>query len=77
MHALTDSLSEMEAKRIFREKYLVNHDKTELTSAVMHSENKIIGLSECKSFSLYISIPFCPTRYVPIAPLFLMLLKIR
>ncbi len=62
MHALTDSLSEMEAKRIFREKYLVNHDKTELTSAVMHSENKIIGLSECKSFSLYISIPFCPTR---------------
>lgn len=62
MHALADSFSESEAKRIFREKYLVNASKTELTSSVMHSENKIIALSECKSFSLYISIPFCPTR---------------
>lgn len=62
MHALTDSLSEEEAKRVFREKYLVNHEKTELAVSVMHSENKIIALSGCKSFSLYISIPFCPTR---------------
>ncbi len=62
MHALTDSLSEQEAKRIFKEKYLVNDAKTELTAAVMHRENRIIALSECKSFSLYISIPFCPTR---------------
>ncbi len=62
MHALTDSLSEEEAKRVFREKYLVNHEKTELAVSVMHSENKIIALSDCKSFSLYISIPFCPTR---------------
>lgn len=62
MHALTDSSSEEKAKRVFKEKYLVNHEKTELTSSVMHSENKIIALSGCKSFSLYISIPFCPTR---------------
>lgn len=62
MHALTDSLSEEEAKRVFRDKYLVNHEKTELAVSVMHSENKIIALSDCKSFSLYISIPFCPTR---------------
>lgn len=62
MHALTDSFSEKEAKRIFKEKYLVNDAKTELTATVMHKENKIIALSGCKSFSLYISIPFCPTR---------------
>lgn len=62
MHALTDSSSEEEAKRVFKGKYLVNDEKTELTASVMHSENKIIALSECKSFSLYISIPFCPTR---------------
>lgn len=62
MHALTDAYSENEAKRIFREKYLVNDAKTELTASVMHSENKIIALSRDKSFSLYISIPFCPTR---------------
>ena len=62
MHALTDKLSEAEAKRIFKEKYLVNDAKTELTASVMHSENKIIELSDDKSFSLYVSIPFCPTR---------------
>lgn len=62
MHALTDSSTEEDAKRIFQEKYLVNQEKTELTASVMHSENKIIALSECKSFSLYISVPFCPTR---------------
>ena len=62
MHALTDNFSENEAKRIFREKYLVNEAKTELTASVMHSENKIISLSKNNSFSLYVSIPFCPTR---------------
>ncbi len=62
MHALTDRYSEDYAKSIFREKYLVSSKKTELTAAVAHSENKIIALSDDKSFSLYVSIPFCPTR---------------
>ena len=62
MHALTDNFSEDEAKRIFKEKYLVNDAKIQLTASVMHSENKIISLSKDKSFSLYVSIPFCPSR---------------
>ncbi len=62
MYALTDKYSEEQAKRIFREKYLVSSEKTELTARVMRSENKIIALSDEKSFSLYVSIPFCPTR---------------
>ncbi|MCH5317084.1 MAG: coproporphyrinogen dehydrogenase HemZ [Eubacterium sp.] len=62
MHALTDNFSENEAKRIFKEKYLVNDAKTNLTASVMHSENKIISLSKDNSFSLYVSIPFCPSR---------------
>ena len=62
MHALTDNFSETDAKRIFKEKYLVNEEKTNLTVFVMHSENKIIALSDDRSFSLYVSIPFCPTR---------------
>ena len=62
MHALTDNFSETDAKRIFKEKYLVNEEKTNLTVSVMHSENKIIALSDDRSFSLYVSIPFCPTR---------------
>lgn len=62
MHSLTDKYGEKEAKRLFMEKYLVSREKTELAAAVMHSENKIISLSENRSFSLYVSIPFCPTR---------------
>ena len=62
MHALADAFSETEAQRIFHEKYLVSDEKIKLTSAVMHSENGIIALSGEKSFSLYVSIPFCPTR---------------
>lgn len=45
-----------------KKKYLVNEEKTNLTVSVMHSENKIIALSDDRSFSLYVSIPFCPTR---------------
>lgn len=36
--------------------------KAQLALNVMHSENKIIALSTARSFSLYVSVPFCPTR---------------
>ncbi len=62
MHALTDAFSQEEAKRIFREKYLVSDEKIRLVCRVMSSENKIIAMSRENSFSLYVSIPFCPTR---------------
>lgn len=62
MHSLTDKYGENEAKRLFTEKYLVSQEKTEFAAAVMHRENRIISLSENRSFSLYVSIPFCPTR---------------
>lgn len=62
MHSLTDKFGKEDAKRIFKNQYLVTDEKINLTEAVMESENKIIALSDKNSFSLYISIPFCPTR---------------
>lgn len=41
---------------------LVSPKKLQLAMEVMESEDKIISLSQDNSFSLYISIPFCPTR---------------
>lgn len=61
-HSLADKHSNDYAEKILREKYLVSDDKISLVSAVVKSENKIIPLSRNNSFSLYVSIPFCPTR---------------
>ena len=62
MHSLTDRFGAEHAADILKKKYLVSNDKISLVSKVAESENKIISLSEENSFSLYVSIPFCPTR---------------
>ena len=54
--------SEDEAKKYFRNKFFVNDEKISLCEETHNGEEKIIKLSEKDSFSLYISIPFCPTR---------------
>lgn len=46
----------------FRNKLLVSEQKLELTKASVLGEAAITELSEEKSFSLYIGIPFCPSR---------------
>lgn len=50
------------ASALFREKLLVSAEKTELARVTWGNEKKILDLSQRDSFSLYISIPFCPTR---------------
>lgn len=50
------------AKVYFREKFLVSEEKARLCANTAAVEDGIIALSEPNSFSLYISIPFCPTR---------------
>ena len=40
----------------------VEQKKIDLALSVMERENKIIALSRDNSFSLYVSIPFCPSR---------------
>lgn len=61
MHAKCDELGLEGAKKYFRAS-LVKEEKLRLAVEVMKSENEIIKLSGGNSFSLYVSIPFCPTR---------------
>lgn len=62
MHRLVEKMGEENAREYFINNFLVSDKKTDLTIDVMHRENKIIDLSKKNSFSLYVSIPFCPTR---------------
>ena len=50
------------AQSYFKEKLLVSDDKISLCTETEHNENAIICQSADNSYSLYISIPFCPTR---------------
>ena len=63
MHALSNKFgSDDKASEFFKNELLVSPEKTALARRVAQSENAIIELSQNRSFSLYISIPFCPTR---------------
>lgn len=46
----------------FKNRLLVSDDKTSLALEVAHNEQPLMDLSEDNSYSLYLSIPFCPTR---------------
>ncbi len=46
----------------FRDKLLVSEEKRQLCRTTLNIENEILALSQPRSFSLYVSIPFCPTR---------------
>ena len=53
---------EIKAEKYFKEKLFVSNEKTKLTLNIMHKEQQILNLSKKQSFSLYVSIPFCPSR---------------
>ena len=53
---------EKEARRIFTDFFRANEEKTELAMKVALLENKVVEESDKRSYSLYVSIPFCPTR---------------
>ena len=50
------------ADRYFRDNLCVSNEKISLCRETEKGEKSIIALSEDNSFSLYVSIPFCPTR---------------
>lgn len=50
------------AKKYFTEKLLVTEEKTKLAALTEKNESDILKLSRDNSYSLYISIPFCPSR---------------
>lgn len=62
MLRLTEQYGADEAYRYFTEDLLVSKEKATLAQTVAKAEEKIVALSENNSFSLYVSIPFCPTR---------------
>ncbi len=50
------------AANFFKNKFLVSEQKLDLCKKAVKGEESIISLSGESSFSLYLSIPFCPTR---------------
>lgn len=50
------------ARRYFRETLYVSEEKTALAQLVRENQLAILSRSDRRSFSLYVSIPFCPTR---------------
>lgn len=50
------------AAKYFRDNLLVSAEKTALAMQVAANQRAIIARSGKRSFSLYVSIPFCPTR---------------
>lgn len=62
MRNLINKNGQDKAVLYFKNKLLVSEEKTNLACKVAEAQKEIISLSYDKSFSLYISIPFCPTR---------------
>ncbi len=50
------------AEEFFKTKFLVSEQKLDLCKRAVKGEEKIVSLSSENSFSLYLSVPFCPTR---------------
>ncbi len=59
---LMEDKGEKEGIEYFNNCFYVDPKKTELAASVARAEKEIISSSSPDAFSLYISIPFCPTR---------------
>ena len=59
---LTDQIGEEKTKDWFENALKVKQNKIALCRDTVQGENAITALSKPESFSLYLSIPFCPTR---------------
>ncbi len=62
LRQLCAGMGEAEAVEYFQSRLRVSPEKTRLSVQTMRQEEKLLALSRPESFSLYISIPFCPTR---------------
>lgn len=62
LRMLTRDYGKEEAERRFKDEYLVSDKKIALSRRTIIGEDKILSLSQDNSFSLYISVPFCPSR---------------
>lgn len=62
MRHLMDELGEPAARAYFADRLLVSPEKIDLSVRTARAEQAIVDCSRPESFSLYISVPFCPTR---------------
>ena len=62
LRRLTREMGEEAALAYFRDKLLVSDHKRRLCRDTLAREDRLLSLSRPDSFSLYVSIPFCPTR---------------
>ena len=59
---VSEEIGAEQAKKTFSEEYFVSDEKVALASMTEENERKILQLSKPESFSLYVGIPFCPSR---------------
>ena len=62
MNTLIHEMGEEKAEAYFREKLFVSEERTRLARTVAGAQREIFAHNRPDSFSLYVSIPFCPSR---------------
>lgn len=62
LRRLAEESSEEQAVKKFEKDFFVSNEKIALSMETEHNERKILELSKPESFSLYVGIPFCPSR---------------
>ncbi len=62
MNTLVNEIGEEKAKEYFRNKLYVSEERTDLAYTVAKAQRDIFAQNRPESFSLYVSIPFCPSR---------------
>ena len=62
LRRLAEESSEEQAVKKFGKDFFVSNEKIALSRETEHNERKILELSRPESFSLYVGIPFCPSR---------------
>ena len=62
LRRLAEESSEEQAVKKFEKDFFVSNEKIALSRETEHNERKILELSKPETFSLYVGIPFCPSR---------------
>lgn len=62
LRRLAEESNEEQAVKKFEKDFFVSNEKIALSGETEHNERKILELSKPESFSLYVGIPFCPSR---------------
>ena len=62
LRRLAEESDEEQAVKKFLNDFFVSNEKTALSRETEHNERKILEISRPESFSLYVGIPFCPSR---------------